>query len=153
MNVRILFFLFVKRRFSPTKNCIRRMSLSVLYSSANDPQHPASAVLTASPTSANFWSTTGLFPHELALGLSTSKALSKIKLVSTGIHHLVIERQEDANDAKWIKVVDAKVNAKEGGVQREVFNFQKGTPSKALRINILSSHEDFCRIFAVSIED
>lgn len=58
----------------------RAMAAAVAYATSSDPHHPPSAVLDGSP--ATFWSTTGLFPQELALTWPSERPISKVVIKS-----------------------------------------------------------------------
>ena len=64
-----------------------------------------------------FWTTTGMYPHELLIDLGGAKPINEVKFHSSGIKKVVIEGCKTTNTNEFKKIGESKeLGGKSGGM-------------------------------------
>mmetsp|Transcript_56182 Transcript_56182/g.64463 ORF Transcript_56182/g.64463 Transcript_56182/m.64463 type:complete len:144 (+) Transcript_56182:100-531(+) len=127
----------------------------IVLSTCNDERFPATCILDGKPNT--FFVTSGLFPHEIIIGMKGGSAsISRILLSSSGIKKFRIEKCNDSTPSRFEPIVDCEVaNRDATGRQVEQFQLNKATAGFGityLKVVIASGHEDFAAIYDLAIE-
>lgn len=127
----------------------------VVLSTCNDERYPAANILDGKNNS--YFVTTGLFPHEIILGVKGGSAnIGRIVLTSSGIKKLRLEKCTDVAPTKFETIVECEVANREGSARQvEQFQLNKATAGSGVtfvKIVIASGHEEFAGIYSFVIE-
>ncbi|KAM4641637.1 intraflagellar transport protein 25 homolog isoform 2-T2 [Discoglossus pictus] len=99
--------------------CASSAGARVSLATSSDDKHPAESVIDGD--SETFWTTTGMFPQEFIISLSSPQRLSKIILQSSMIRTLHIETSISKDPVDFEKCVERDLEHAEGQLQSEEF--------------------------------
>mmetsp|Transcript_40262 Transcript_40262/g.48796 ORF Transcript_40262/g.48796 Transcript_40262/m.48796 type:complete len:133 (+) Transcript_40262:233-631(+) len=119
---------------------------TVVMATASDERYPPEHMLDGKEST--FWSTTGLYPHEFIVALSEMSKLSKVKVWSSSVRKLTVEKSDSAT-GHFEKLFEIEFQDKHNRLQTEVH--QVNCKAQYLKFIIGSGWDDFCTIHKVSI--
>ena len=96
---------------------------------------------------ATFWSTTGMYPHELVVQLANPAKISKVKMMTTNVRRLVLERGDSLD--RFEKVFDIELPDRAGRQQTETHqvNFRAGY----LKFIFASGWDQFATVHRINV--
>mmetsp|Transcript_25670 Transcript_25670/g.35457 ORF Transcript_25670/g.35457 Transcript_25670/m.35457 type:complete len:132 (+) Transcript_25670:49-444(+) len=120
---------------------------SIVFATSADENYPGDNIIDGKEST--FWSTTGLFPQELIIKLKDNVSISKVKMLSSAVRKLVLEKCESANCDRFEKVFEVELQDKDNRLQTE--SHQVNFTAQFVKFTIISSWDDFCAINKVSL--
>ena len=120
----------------------KQIPLEVVVATSNDPAHPASAAVDGNKHT--FFVSTGGFPQDLILRLSTKASIAKIRISIANAKHITFDRCDGTTPGHWQPYVEANLPEQEGWVEHNVST--PGFPITFLRIRVNSGYADFIAI-------
>eukprot|EP00026_Physarum_polycephalum_P020531 Phypoly_transcript_23167.p1 GENE.Phypoly_transcript_23167~~Phypoly_transcript_23167.p1 ORF type:complete len:180 (+),score=22.10 Phypoly_transcript_23167:25-564(+) len=116
-------------------------------------EYPPENVLEQNTTS--FWATTGLYPHELFLGFREEIRVAEIKIVSSEIRTISIDRvipnqSEVTQNLMWKRILSLDMPRNEGQLQKETHKVNN-LAIKYLKIVIEAGHDRFSAIYSINL--
>eukprot|EP00937_MAST-01D_sp_MAST-1D-sp2_P001323 g1323.t1 len=120
----------------------------VFTASSVDPAHPPSAMISNDETS--FWASTGSYPQEFVVQLGSRAAVTNIRLRTTNVKSLVVERCKAPVPTSWEKIASMTLDENDGRMQvaSQTVNSQD---ANYLKFHINSGYQDFCSVHTVSV--
>lgn len=121
----------------------------IITASSYDGRHPPEHIL--DPEDSTFWSTTGTYPQEFVLQFGTISEVAKVKVVTTNVRNLTIEKCEGSSPTSWEKVTVMELEDNEGRLQVESVTVRKFECS-FLKFRIENGHGDHSTVHRVFCE-
>jgi hypothetical protein len=122
-------------------------------STSHSVHYPPSAV--SDGVSSTFWSSTGLYPQELTIGLNSITDIKRIEFISCGIKSVQILKGDSLNSSannSWeIIYSQKKCDDSDGEIQILTPDIPSDIRTGYIKIKILSGYYDICNIYKVSI--
>jgi len=112
---------------------------------ASDDRYPPENILDGKENS--FWVTTGLYPHEFVVELKEAASISKIKMWSSHIKKLAIEKSNSVD--RFEKVLEVELQDKTSRLQIE--SHQVDIKAKFVKFVIISGWDDFSAVNKISM--
>ncbi|KAH3743646.1 heat shock protein beta-11 [Pelomyxa schiedti] len=122
-------------------------SVMDVVATSHDLKHPPAHALTNS--SDTFYTTTGMYPQEIVLGIREDTKIAEIRITSRNIKRFSISILSTAN-ATWQEVINKELPDTKGKVQNEAH--QLSMAAKFFKFTILSGHDHFCAIYSIRIQ-
>lgn len=131
------------------------IKLDVLLATSNDDRYQPGNIVDGKPNT--FFVTTGSYPQEILLGTRSGSAahISKISITSSGVKKLRVEKCCEHQPTRFETVMECEVSSRDGSKQVEQFQLNKATAGAGimyLKFVILSGHEEFAGIYAITAE-
>ena len=120
---------------------------SVVLTTASDDNYPGENIVDGKEST--FWMTTGLYPHEFIISLEERQQISKVKLWSSHVRKLTVEKCESSSCDRFEKVFEVELQDKPNRLQTE--SQQCNFKAKFVKFIIGSGWDDFCSINKVSL--
>ena len=117
----------------------------VVFATCCDDKHPFFNILDNNDST--FWSTTGMFPHEFVVELSGAAKVSKIKMLTTNVRKLVLERGDSLD--RFEKVFDIELPDRAGRLQNETH--QVSFSAKFLKFTVGSGWDQFATVHRLNV--
>ncbi|OMJ95486.1 hypothetical protein SteCoe_1079 [Stentor coeruleus] len=122
----------------------------VLMSTSYDPNFPPENVLTNNTK--EFWMSTGLFPQEILLSLSSPSTPRNLRLACSNVRHVVIEGCEGNHLGNFTKVGETEIGSNGGDIQKETVDLNVSRPVNFLKIVFLSGWDEFISVHLVKVD-
>eukprot|EP00899_Mesostigma_viride_P004102 jgi/Mesvir1/13693/Mv02126-RA.1 len=121
----------------------------IALATSSDSRHPPENVLSSKENC--FWTTTGMFPQEIIITLKGKLEVTKIKLSTTSVKKVIVERTEGPQPSKFEKLFEVELQDKGNRMQTE--SHQVGNiPAKHLKLILVSAWDDFATVHKVIVE-
>ncbi|XRB24357.1 heat shock protein beta-11 [Pseudoscourfieldia marina] len=117
----------------------------VVLATCCDDKHPFFNVL--DNDEGTFMSTTGMYPHELVVQLAKPCAVSKIKMMTTNVRRLVLERGDSLD--RFEKVFDIELPDRAGRQQSETH--QVNFNAAFVKFTIASGWDQFATVHRLNV--
>ena len=121
----------------------------VYTASCHDFRHPPSAMIEGDDS--NFWSTTGGYPQEFVIQLSSKAEVTRVQTKTTNVKNMVVERCQASGPNQWEKVIDVVVDQGDGRLQVET-NSLASKEANFLKFKILSGYGDVATVHKVQVD-
>ncbi|XP_053549967.1 intraflagellar transport protein 25 homolog [Bombina bombina] len=129
--------------------CASSSGARVTLATSGDSRHPADCIVDGDPET--FWVTTGMFPQEFIISLSSPQRINSITLQSFLVQSLRIEKSISKEPVDFECFVEKDLEPAEGHLQNEEFPLN-GMQVAHLRFVILSGYDHFVAVRSVSAE-
>jgi heat shock protein beta-11 len=126
------------------------MSIEVIFSTSYDDKYSPHNILNSS--NSMFWTSTGLYPQEIVLSLSSGKIISELAIQGVNIKKLSIETCENDSAVKFITQFEIDNISKKTGLQDIQCKFINKVANKLIKIIIHEGHGFFCCINSINIK-
>ena len=121
----------------------------VYTASCHDARHPPSAIIEGDDSS--FWQTTGGFPQEFILQLSSKAEVTRVTTKTSNVKNLVVERCQASGPNQWEKVIDVVVDQSDGRLQVET-NTLASKQANFLKFKVMSGYGDCASVHNVQVD-
>eukprot|EP00050_Salpingoeca_kvevrii_P007173 m.294295 g.294295 ORF g.294295 m.294295 type:complete len:138 (-) comp12965_c0_seq1:201-614(-) len=119
---------------------------TVVFATASDPAHPPDAAIDGDNTT--FWSTTGLFPHELVVTFPSATKLTKLEVHTNGVAKISAHKSANAKPAGFEDIGDAELPNLDGPGQVHDFQIQP-LVLRHLKLVLHSGHSRFAAVYKI----
>jgi len=124
----------------------------VVFSSAWDTFHPPEAVIDGNDST--FWSTTGMFPHEIIITFDSVISVESIETRSFNVKNMQLLKSMTQTPADFAPLKESTIDQIEGeNDAKQVHNHEiSGTVLRHLKIVLKNGYTDFAGIFDVIVQ-
>ncbi|XP_066453627.1 intraflagellar transport protein 25 homolog [Eleutherodactylus coqui] len=129
--------------------CLSSAGAQVSLATSSDDRHPAEHIIDGNPET--FWTTTGMFPQEFIISMSSLQKIGKISIESSSIRSLQICTSSSKEPANFEPCVEKELEHVEGHFQTDEISLP-GVQAVHVRFVILSGYDHFVAVRSVSAE-
>ena len=122
----------------------------IIFSSSYDEKNPPENIL--NPSKDKFFSSTGMFPHEICIQFDSVRQIKSVTIVSYGIKKVSIQTCENDSVVNFKTQAEQNEIPNERGLQKIKLNLVKSPNVKVLKIEVIEGYEDFFSIHNVDIQ-
>eukprot|EP01135_Chromosphaera_perkinsii_P000671 Nk52_evm38s147 gene=Nk52_evmTU38s147 len=99
-----------------------------------------------------FWTTTGLFPHELIISFATPVSMQGMTVHGCGLRRVAVERSENEDPVAFEKIYEAELDYHGGKLQQETLQIQQNTICRHIKLVLKNGYTDFCAIYKIAVQ-
>ncbi|XP_063795700.1 intraflagellar transport protein 25 homolog isoform X1 [Pseudophryne corroboree] len=129
--------------------CLSSAGAVVALATSSDDRHRAQHIIDGNPET--FWTTTGMFPQEFIISMSSLQKIGKITMESSLIRSLRIETSTSKDPVNFEHCVERDLEHMEGQFQNEEITLP-GVQAVHLRFVIQSAYDHFVAVRSVLAE-
>jgi len=128
---------------------LSKAGASIALATSFDENYPPENIIDGSLDT--FWPTTGMFPQEFIISFTALMSIGNIKILSSNIKGLCIEKSTKTEPVDFEPLVDKEYEHTEGQMQRDEIQIPV-TSASHLRFLIKSGFDHFISIHNVSVD-
>jgi len=124
----------------------KQFKMKVLMATSLDSRHGMENILDGRINT--FWISTGLFPQEIVIALSTSVLLKTVTITTMKVSHVILECSN--TNIKEFKTVNSQ-EIQDGTIQTTSFSIPPGTKAKYLKFIFKKGYSDFITVHKLNV--
>ena len=95
---------------------------------------------------------TGLFPQEILLQLTTPSAPRSIRIVSSNVRQVIVEGCEGNHPGNFSKIGETELGSNSGDLQRESIDLSISKPINFIKVMIMLGWDEFVSVHSLKID-